>query len=49
MIRERALKTVLIVVGLIFVAGLYPLITDVRSGWQANKEDVEPMALSLMS
>jgi uncharacterized membrane protein YhdT len=47
MIRERALKTVLIVVGLIFVAGVYPLITSVHSGWQANKEDTEPMALSL--
>jgi hypothetical protein len=29
------------------VAGVYPLITSVRSGWQANKEDAEPMAISL--
>jgi uncharacterized membrane protein YhdT len=33
--------------GLIFVAGVYPLITSVRSGWQANKEDAEPMGISL--
>jgi hypothetical protein len=26
---------------------VYPLITSVRSGWQANREDAEPMALSL--
>ena len=45
--RERALKVVLVLVGLVFVAGIYPLITDVRSGWQANKEEVEPMAISL--
>jgi uncharacterized membrane protein YhdT len=37
----------LVLFGLIFVAGVYPLITSVRSGWQANKEDAEPMALSL--
>ena len=47
MIRERTLRIVLVLVGLIFVAGVYPLITSVRSGWQANKEDAEPMALSL--
>jgi hypothetical protein len=47
MIRERALKIVLVLFGLIFVAGVYPLITSVRSGWQANKEDAEPMAISL--
>ena len=45
--RERALKILLVLFGLIFVAGVYPLITSVRSGWQANKEDAEPMALSL--
>jgi len=32
---------------LIFVAGVYPLITSVRNGWQANKEDSLPMGLSL--
>ena len=47
MIRERALKVVLILVGLLFSAGVYPLITSVHSGWQANKEDAEPMGLSL--
>src|SRR5580692_11493455 len=45
--RDRALRILLVLVGLIFVAGVYPLITSVRSGWQANKEDAEPMALSL--
>jgi hypothetical protein len=45
--RERALKIVLVLVGLIFVAGVYPLITSVRQGWQVNKEDTEPMGISL--
>ena len=47
MIRERTLRIVLVLVGLIFVGGVYPLITSVRSGWQANKEDPLPMGLSL--
>jgi tryptophan-rich sensory protein len=47
MIRERALKVVLILVGLLFTAGIYPLVTSVRSGWQANREDALPMMLSL--
>jgi uncharacterized membrane protein YedE/YeeE len=47
MIRERTLRVVLVLLGLIFVAGIYPLITSVRDGWHANKEDAEPMALSL--
>ena len=45
--RDKALRILLVLFGLIFVAGVYPLITSVRSGWQANKEDAEPMALSL--
>jgi hypothetical protein len=45
--RERALKVVLVLVGLVFSAGIYPLVTSVRDGWQANKEDALPMALSL--
>jgi hypothetical protein len=45
--REKALKILLVLFGLIFVAGVYPLIASVRSGWQANKEDAEPMALIL--
>jgi hypothetical protein len=27
--------------------GVYPLVTSVRQGWQANKEDAEPMGISL--
>jgi hypothetical protein len=45
--RERALKVVLVVVALIFIAGIYPLITSVRDGWRANKEDPLPMGISL--
>jgi uncharacterized membrane protein YhdT len=45
--RDKALRILLVLFGLIFVAGVYPLTTSVRSGWQANKEDAEPMALSL--
>ena len=45
--RDKALRILLILFGLIFVAGVYPLITSVRSGWQANKEDALPMGLSL--
>jgi len=45
--RNKALRILLVLFGLIFVAGIYPLITSVRSGWQANKEDALPMGLSL--
>lgn len=45
--RERALKVVLVVVGLLFSAAIYPMVTSVRDGWQANKEDSLPMGLSL--
>jgi hypothetical protein len=45
--RERALKIVLVLVGLFFAAGIYPLMTTVRSAWQANNEDSTPMMLSL--
>ena len=45
--QERALKVVLVLVGLLFLAGVYPLVTSIRSGWQANKEDALPMMLSL--
>ena len=44
--RERVLKVVLLVVGLIFIAGIYPLVTSVREGWRANKEDPLPMGIS---
>src|SRR6266849_1118799 len=45
--RERALKVVLVLVGLVFSAGIYPVVTSVRDGWQANREDALPMMLSL--
>ena len=45
--RERALKILLVLLGLFFVAGIYPLMTSVRSAWQANNEDATPMMLSL--
>ena len=45
--REKALKILLVLLGLLFVAGVYPLVTSVRGGWQANKEDAEPMFISL--
>src|SRR5258708_32756385 len=45
--RDKALKILLVMLGLLFVAGLYPLITSIRSGWQANREDAEPMAIGL--
>jgi hypothetical protein len=45
--RERALKIVLVLVGLFFTALIYPLLTSVQSVWQANKEDALPMMLSL--
>jgi hypothetical protein len=44
--RERLLKVVLVLLGLLFSAGIYPLVTSVRDGWQANKEDL-PMMVSL--
>jgi len=47
MSRDKALKILLVLLGLLFVAGVYPLITSIRSGWQANREDAEPMAISL--
>ena len=47
MVRERVLKVVLVVVGLLFVAGIYPLVTSIRQGWEANKEEAEPMFISL--
>jgi len=47
MIRERALKVVLVLVGLLFTAAINPAVTSVRDGWQANKEDALPMMMSL--
>lgn len=34
-------------VGLTFSTAIYPIVTSVRDGWQANKEDALPMMLSL--
>src|SRR5947209_17324894 len=45
--RDKALKIILVLVGLLFVAGIYPLVTSVQSGWRANREDAEPMGISL--
>ena len=45
--RDKVLKILLVLLGLLFVAGVYPLIASIRSGWQANREDAEPMAISL--
>ena len=42
--RERALKVVLVLVGLLFSATAYPL---TMSLWQANQAEFEPMMLSL--
>ena len=45
MIRERALKVVLVLVGLLFSAGIYPL---TMSLWKMNKSDYgDDMMLSL--
>jgi hypothetical protein len=46
--RETVLRVVLIVVGLLFAAGgVYVLIPSVRDGWRINKEQLEPMFISL--
>jgi len=45
--RDKVLRILFILLGLTFTAAIYPLITSVRSGWQANQEDAEPMGLSL--
>lgn len=44
MIRERALRVVLVLVGLLFLAGVYPL---TMSLWQQKQQDTEPMMLSV--
>src|SRR5262249_49914014 len=45
MIRERALKVLLVLVGLLFLAGVYPVATDL---WHANPSDTgDDMMLSL--
>ena len=45
MIRERGLKAVLVLVGLLFLAGVYPVAMDL---WHANPSDTgDDMMLSL--
>ncbi len=47
MIRERVLKVLLVLLGLAFSAGIYPIVRSVQDGWKTNKEDALPMMLSL--
>jgi uncharacterized membrane protein HdeD (DUF308 family) len=42
--RERALKILLVLVGLLFLAGVYPL---TMSFWQPNQSEYAPMMLSV--
>lgn len=42
--RERALKILLVLVGLLFVAGVYPLVTSL---WHRNESEFAPMMISL--
>ena len=45
MSRERALKVVLVLVGLLFSAGIYPMVTIVRSVLQPHNENTLPIVL----
>ncbi|MGA8873856.1 MAG: DUF6632 domain-containing protein, partial [Candidatus Acidiferrales bacterium] len=45
MSRERALKFIMIAAGLLFLAGIYPLVTSLLH-WQ-HSDDIVPMFLSL--
>jgi hypothetical protein len=45
--RQRVLKVVLVLVGLLFVAGIYPLVTAVWSELKPHEENTVPMMLSL--
>ena len=45
--REQALKVMLVLVGLLFTAGLYPLAIGVRSELDPNIDNGVPMMLSL--
>ena len=44
MIRERALKVALVLVGLLFLAGVYPVVDSLR---QIKVVDADPMMLSI--
>lgn len=45
--RLQVLRVALILIGLFFVAGLHPLVMSIREGWHMNREDAEPMGISL--
>ena len=46
--RERALKVVLVLVGLLFLAGFYFLTISLwHAKWRAEQSEVEPMFLSV--
>lgn len=47
MVRERALKVVLVVVGLLFVASIYPIAGGVRYANAAGEDHGDTMMLSL--
>jgi hypothetical protein len=48
MIRERALKVVLVLVGLLFLAGFYFLTISLwHAKWHTEQSEAEPMFLSL--
>jgi Family of unknown function (DUF6632) len=48
MIRERALKVVLVLVGLFFLAGFYFLTISLwHAKWHAEQSEAEPMFLSV--
>lgn len=44
MLRDRALKILLVLVGLFFLAGIYPL---TMSLWRGNESEYAPMMLSI--
>jgi hypothetical protein len=43
--RERALKVLLVLVGLFFVAGIYPLITSIKGHQQSDYPDQMMLAI----
>src|SRR5260370_30672097 len=45
--RNKALRCLLVLLVLICVGGVVAVVSSVRSGGQAKREDVEPMGLSL--
>ena len=48
--RERALKVVLVLVGLFFLAGFYFLTTSLwHARWHAEQSETEPMFLASIS